>query len=76
MNVEQMVEWGLAGEADVVGESSPQYHFFGHMSHDLTLDRTRTAEVGSRRLIASAMARSTSNGNNAEHSDLVILSSF
>jgi hypothetical protein len=33
MNVEQSVEWELAGETDVLGENLPQCHIFYHKSH-------------------------------------------
>jgi hypothetical protein len=56
--VEQLVEWRLAGETDVLGENLPQRHFVHHKSH-MTRPRleTRTAAVGSQRLTAWAMAR-------------------
>jgi hypothetical protein len=33
MNMEQSVEWELAGETEVLGENLPQYHFIHHKSH-------------------------------------------
>jgi hypothetical protein len=33
MNVEQSVEWRLAGETEVPGENVPQLHFVHHKSH-------------------------------------------
>jgi hypothetical protein len=33
MIVEQLVEWRLAGEAEVLGENLPQRHFVDYKSH-------------------------------------------
>jgi hypothetical protein len=31
--VEQLVEWRVAGETEVLGENLPQHHFVYHKSH-------------------------------------------
>jgi hypothetical protein len=46
MDMEQLVEWELAGETEVLGENFPQCHFVNHKSH-MTWDRTRSIAVGS-----------------------------
>jgi hypothetical protein len=56
MNVEQLVEWILAGKPEIFGENLLQCHFVHHKSH-MTWLGTRAAAVGSRRLTAWAMAR-------------------
>jgi hypothetical protein len=33
--VEQLVEWRLAGETEVLGENLPQRHFVQHKSQDI-----------------------------------------
>jgi hypothetical protein len=39
--VEQLVEWRLAGETEVLGEKLPQRHFVHHkIPHDQTRART------------------------------------
>jgi hypothetical protein len=60
MIVEQLVEWNLAGETEVIGENLPQRHFVHHKSHMTRPGlEPRAAAVGSQRLIAWAMARPT-----------------
>jgi hypothetical protein len=56
--VEQLVEWRLAGETEVLGKILPQRHFVRLKSH-MTRPRTRTraAAVRSQRLTAWAIAR-------------------
>jgi hypothetical protein len=56
MIVEQLVEWELAGETEVLGENLPQCYFGHHKSH-ITWARNLSAEMGSRRLTSWAMAR-------------------
>jgi hypothetical protein len=56
--VEQLVEWRLAGETEVLGENLPQHHFVYHkIPHDQAPGSNRVAAVGSQRLTAWAMAR-------------------
>jgi hypothetical protein len=58
MIVEQLVEWRLAGETEVLGENLPQCHFVNHKSHMTRPGlEPRAAAVGSQRLTAWAMAR-------------------
>jgi hypothetical protein len=33
MTMENLVEWRLAGETEVLGENLPQHHFVNHKSH-------------------------------------------
>jgi hypothetical protein len=58
-------EWELTGETEIRGGNLPQCHFVHHKSHLTTWYRTRAAEVKSRRLTASAMARLVSHPINA-----------
>jgi hypothetical protein len=58
MIVEQLVEWRLAGETEVLGENLPRRHFVRHKSHVTRPGlEPRAAAVGSQRLTAWAMAR-------------------
>jgi hypothetical protein len=56
--VEQLVEWRLAVETQVLGENLPQHHFVHHKSY---MSRPglepRAVAVGSQRLTAWVMAR-------------------
>jgi hypothetical protein len=62
MIVEQLVEWRLAGETEVLGENLPQRHFVHHKSHMARPGlEPRAAAVGSQRLTAWAMARPSWN---------------
>jgi hypothetical protein len=33
MIMEQLVEWGLAGETELLGENLPQFHFVHHKTN-------------------------------------------
>jgi hypothetical protein len=55
--IERLIEWELAGETEVLGESVLQCHFVHHKSHMTSWDRTRAATVGSRQLTARAMGQ-------------------
>jgi hypothetical protein len=56
--VEQLVEWRLAGETEVLGENLPPTPLCPpQIPHNQTRARTRAAAVGSQRLTAWAMAR-------------------
>jgi hypothetical protein len=60
MIVEQLVEWRLAGEPEVLGENLLQRHFVLHKSHMTRPGlEPRAAAVGSQRLTAWGMARPT-----------------
>jgi hypothetical protein len=57
--VEQLVEWRLAGETEVLGENLPQRHFVHHKSHMTRPGlEPRATAVGSQWITAWAMARS------------------
>jgi hypothetical protein len=49
MIVEQLVEWRLAGETEVIGENLPQRHF---VHHKIPHDQTRAWTPG-RRYVAA-----------------------
>jgi hypothetical protein len=53
MNVEQSLEWELAGETEVLGENLSQFHFVHHKSHR----KWPGLEPGPPQLEAWAMAR-------------------
>jgi hypothetical protein len=58
MIVEQLVEWRLSGETEVLGENLPQCHFVHHKSHMTRPGlEPRVAAVGSQRLTAWTMVR-------------------
>jgi hypothetical protein len=57
LNVEQSVEWELAGETEVLGVILPQCHFVHHNSHMIWPGREAgTTAVGSQWLTTWAMA--------------------
>jgi hypothetical protein len=55
--MENLVEWRLARETEVLGKNLPQRLCPPQITLDQTRDRTRAAAVGSQRLTAWAMAR-------------------
>jgi hypothetical protein len=56
--VEQLMEWRLARETEVLGENLPQRYFVHHKSHMTRSGlEPRAAAVESQRLTAWAMAR-------------------
>jgi hypothetical protein len=58
-------EMKLTGQTEILGEKLPQCHFLHYKTHMTTWYRTRAAEMGSRRLTASAKARLVSHPINA-----------
>jgi hypothetical protein len=67
--VEQLVEWRLTGETEVLWENLPQRHFVHHKS-DMTRPGLEplAAAVGSQRLTAWAMAQVGTNFGNKRRS--------
>jgi hypothetical protein len=57
MMMENLVEWWLAGETEVLGENRLQCHFVHHKSLMTWPGANRTVAVGSQGLTAWAMAR-------------------
>jgi hypothetical protein len=57
MRIENLVEWWLAGETEVLRENLPQCHFVHHKSHMTWPGANRAAVVGSQQLTAWAMAQ-------------------
>jgi hypothetical protein len=45
LKMENLVEWRLIGEIQLLGENLPQRHFVDHIPLDQTRKRTRAAEV-------------------------------
>jgi hypothetical protein len=58
MRIENLVEWWLAGEIEVLGENLPQRHFVHHKFHITWLGANPGRRGGSQRLTAWATARS------------------
>jgi hypothetical protein len=60
VTVEQLLEWRLAGETEVLGENLPQRHFVHHKSHMIRTGlEPRAATVGRQRLTAWASSGSS-----------------
>jgi hypothetical protein len=65
MIVEQLVEWRLAGDTEVLGENLPQRHYVHHKSHMTRPGlEPRDAAVGSQQVFhLGPLSISTENGN-------------
>jgi hypothetical protein len=72
MIVEQLVEWRMAGEIEVLGENLPQRHFVHYKSHMTRPGlETRATAVGSQRLTTWAMARPVNREDKTRDKQLV-----
>jgi hypothetical protein len=72
--VEQLLEWWLAGETEVLRENLPQCYYVRHKSH-MTWSglEPAAAAVGSQRLTAWAMARPEDTGEELQMTPLLVM---